>query len=473
MVRLKGQQRQAPKREVLTSPYVGILAQDQSPRDETSAAGDAINAGRRKGQYALGGPHTLMVGGTGQGKGRRDLMQNIVMWGRNPVLCMSTSGDLVEGTIRKRASRGPAYLLDLSGEVQESELRGTSVQRVVSDPCALITSDDDAKMMADTLIFAEGTSGGSGSSSGDDIWKKNAARPLAALLRSGGWLPNPDTGEQIWGGGIAWVLQALDDPSIAGEDEQVDVMRPSWDAAYVRVNELLGSRHAGPLRATQRMSERQRDSVVINVRSALDPWTLSTVAGDSAAQPFTPSMLEEPGATLYVVSPMDGSAAGAACAVIEQSIQHWRRSIGREMPTLGLFLDEVANCAPLPKLASHVAVLRKYRVRMIAAVQTVIQLKSVWGEVGMEEMMRTFPSLLMLPNTPDREPYELASWFAGEVERTTSSTDEMGKTTHSSDRVEQITAAEMVPRRKGEGVLLISGSQRVAVRLPDISQTDI
>lgn len=468
-MRLKAKSHSAPAREALTSPYVGLLVEDQDPLDF------GINAGRKKGQYALGGPHSLVTGGTGQGKGRRCLMQSILMWGNNPVVAMSTSGDLVEGTIRKRTARGPVYLLDLCGEVQQAELRGIDVRRVVSDPCALITSDDEAMMMADLLLATgdQKSAGGSGESS---IWQNLASRPLAALLRAGGELPNVESGELVWGGGINWVLRALDHPELVdGDTEHLDLERPSWTTAYLRVSGLLGSRYAEALRAAQKMDVRQRDSIAINVASALKPWTLSTVAGDDdgTSVAFRPAMLEERGATLYVVSPMDGSAAGAACAVIEQSIQHWRRGISRNLPTLGLFLDEVANCAPLPKLPSHIAVLRKYKVRLVAAVQTVIQLERVWGEVGMKEMLRTFPSVLLLPSTPDKELLELASWFAGEDERTTSSTDEYGKTTRSSDRTERVTSAELIPRRKGTARLIIGGGPGVLVEIPDLSETDL
>ena len=394
------------------------------------------------------------------------MMQSIVMWGQQPVVCMSAKGDLVEGTIRKRGARGPVYLLDLSDEVRESELRGVKVQRVISDPCTLVTNDDEAKMMADLLLFAA-DDGKPGNSDGD-IWKKNAARPLAAFLRAGGMIPNVETKELIDGGGINWVLDALDDL-----DGEADVESPNWNNAILRTKSMLKSRHAGVLRAVKNMDARQRDSVTINIRQALDPWTLSTVAGGEDTVPFRMGMLEEPGATLYIVSPSDGSAAGAATAVINQCIQYWRRNIDRNLPTLGLFLDEVAQSARIPKLPEFIAVLRGYNIRLIAAVQTVIQLKRRWGDDGMEEMLRTFPSVLIMPSTPDREVFELASWFAGEEERTTTSVDESGRTTRSKDRMEVITASELVPRKKGTARLLIGGAPGPLVSIPDVSETNI
>lgn len=453
------QTQQAPV-ERLTSLYVGRLREDQDPNDL------GPNAGRCKGQYALGGPHTLLVGGTGTGKGRKVLMQNIVMWGRRPVVAMSCSGDLVEGTIRRRAARGPVYLLDLNDEVLDSELQGIDVQRVVCDPCALITTDDEAKKMADLLLATTESSGE------DSMWAKNATRQLAGFLRAGGELTNTETGEVFPGGGIAWVLDALDRPELE-EGEEVDVMEPSWDAVITRNRDVLETRYGQIIRTTKMMDPRQRDSVVMNIRAALDPWTLSTVTGDGTGVPFHPSMLDQPGATLYIVAPMDGSAAGAAAAVIEQAIAHWRKNVARKMPVLGLFLDEVAACARLKSLPAHVATLRKYNIRLLAALQSVVQMKDVWGDNGMEVLMRIFPSMLILPSTPDREPYELASWFAGEMERSTSSVDEYGRANRSSDRMEQVTARELTPREQGTARLLIAGGPGVLVDIPDISKTNL
>src|SRR5699024_10781392 len=190
----------------LEMPYVGVLREDQDPLS------DDINAGRRAGELALGGWHTLLCGLTGKGKGRAVIMPGILMWGDQPVIAMSTKGDLVEGTIRKRSRRGPVYLLDLSKEVKESELRGVEVTRVMSDPCTLVNSDDEAMAMSDLLQATAKVGSASGGDAGnsDPTWENLAARPLAALIRAGGALPHPKSGELIDGGGIRWVLDALD-----------------------------------------------------------------------------------------------------------------------------------------------------------------------------------------------------------------------------------------------------------------------
>lgn len=462
-----------PRPRPIDMPYAGLLREDQDSLDY------GINAGRRKGQNALSGWHMLLCGLTGSGKGRSILCPNIVMWGQQPVVAMSTKGDLVEETIRKRAQRGPVYLLDLSHEVRESELQGVDVTRVISDPCALVNSDDEAMMMSDLLQATAkvgSASGGSGNS--DPTWENMAARPLAAFLRAGGVLPHPDTGEPVDGGGIQWVLDAIDNPPVKLDEgkerppEERDLVTPNWSNAYRRANSLLRSRHAQSLKALMQMAEKQRDSVAINLRNALKAWSLESVAGDQDAVVFQPSMLEQPGATLYVVSPMDGSAASAACAVIEQLIQHWRRNVARDLPTLGLFLDELAQCAPLPHLPEHISVLRGYNVRLIAAVQSTKQLKRRYPDAW-EEMLVTFPCVLILPGTPEQELLETASWFAGSDERVTSSTDGSGRATRSTDRIERVTSSELLPRQRGTARVLIGGQPGVLVDVPDIAATDL
>ncbi len=117
-------------------PYAGLLIADQDPLD------DGLNAGRRAGDLALSGWHMLLCGLTGSGKGRRVITPpGIIMFGQNPVIAMSTKGDLADDTIRKRAQRGPVYTLDLSNEIRESELHGVDVTAVRSDPCALVSTE--------------------------------------------------------------------------------------------------------------------------------------------------------------------------------------------------------------------------------------------------------------------------------------------------------------------------------------------
>ncbi len=169
---------------------------------------------------------------------------------------------------------------------------------------------------------------------------------------------------------------------------------------------------------------------------------------------------------------MNDDESVATSTVIEQLIQFWRRNIAQDLPTLGIFLDELANSAPLPNLPAHVAVLRKYGVRLIVAVQNVDQFKRSNPD-SWEELRKAFPAVLILPNTAEKEMLEIASWMAGEDERLTVSTDHTGHNTSSSERIERVTSAELLPRKPGTGRLLIGNHPGVLVELPDVSATDL
>lgn len=477
--------RDAPREELLDTPYAGLLLEDVPP-DRTGAD---PNAGRKKGERAVSAPHLLVSARTGGGKSRSALGPAVVSWGPRPVVAMSSKGDIAELTIRQRACYGPIYLMDLSGEVRDSEIGGVPVTRVASDPCALITTDDQALDMA-TLLLDVGAQAGAGEStgsgsSGDPFWASLAMRPLAAFLRAGGWYPDPQTGEMTWGGGIRWVLRALDvldahapsakdadgDGDADEDDDWLDLITPSWDTVVARCA-VQGSRHGDSVTAAKAMDARQRDSIGINARVALTPWVMDAVTGDEDAAIFTPAMLESKGATLYIVAPVSGSAAAAATAVISQTVDHWRKGVGR-LDVLEMVLDELPNSAPLPALARYVGEARGLGVRIVAAVQATAQFGPRWGESGLKILRDIFPAVLVYPNAAEKDLLEAAAWSAGLVERSTSSTDASGRSTRSHERSEAIQAAELLPTRPGTARLLVQGGPGILVEVPDISRTDL
>lgn len=451
-------------------PYAGLLAVDQ-PTDP-----DSLNAnqGRKRGQIAISAPHTLVCAKTGGGKTRGVLGHNIIMWGPRPVIALSSKGDLAELTIEKRARRGPVYLMDLSQEVRPDELKGVDVTHVVCDPCELVFDDDSAMQVA-SLLHQVGSlgAGGTGEASDESAqWKSLATRPLAAFLRAGGWLVDPVTEEPFWGGGILWVLDAIDQMNKEPDAEEDDFESPNWDVAILRAETMLESRHARTLTAAKEMDPKQRDSIAINLRMALTAWSLEAVTGDGNGTRFHPAMLEEPGATLFVVGPQKHPAAAAATLVLSQAVVHWRKRVG-QLPDLMFVLDELANGAPWPNLATVITEARSIGCRVVAACQSTKQFKTNWGVVGAEDLMEAWPSVLILPGAAEKELLEQAAWWAGEAERSTSSTDSLGRASLSHDRAETITASDLLPRRKGQGRLLINGQPGVLVDLPDISQTTL
>ncbi|WP_299487233.1 type IV secretory system conjugative DNA transfer family protein [uncultured Gordonia sp.] len=448
-------------------PYAGLI--DVAPGAIITSE---ANAGLSAGDVARTAPHLLVTGQTGGGKTRSVLGPNIIRWGSRPVVAMSSKGDMAELTIRKRAQHGPVYLMDLSGEVRESELRGIDVTRVRCDPCAMITTDDEALDLADLLM--ETSDGGEGG--GDSqFWKNLARRRLAAFLRAGGTYPNAD-GEPTWGGGVAWALAACEDVGDVEDkgpdpDAPVDLVTPNWDVAARRCA-MLSSSHTQSLLAAKKMDARQRDSIGINCQSALAPWALQSLAENSAPA-FLPEMLEARGATLFLVSPMGGAAAPAASLVLVSIVNHWRKRVGK-LRTILFVLDEFTNGSKIPakRALGWIGEGRSLGVRLCMAVQGTSQIALLWGEAATKVLREICPAILVLPGPLEKDLMDGAAWAALPEERVTASRDASGRVSQGREKLER-SAAELIPRRKGEGRLLLSGLEGVKVSLPDIAATDL
>ncbi|MFT3661754.1 MAG: type IV secretory system conjugative DNA transfer family protein [Gordonia sp. (in: high G+C Gram-positive bacteria)] len=438
---------------VMDAPYAGLV--DGRPVDH-------------------GQPHVLVSGRTGSGKSRTVLAPNIVMWGRRPVVCVSSKGDLAELTAPKRSTRGPCYLMDLSGEVRDDELGGAPVTRVASDPTALITDDDSALELA-ALLLEVGSLGGGDKGGGDSFWQALAMRPLAAILQAAAGYLDPDTGDPVPGGGVRWALAACENPGGAGDDDEetdvVDLTTASWDVAILRCASI-DSHHGDSLLAAKMLDPKQRDSIGINARVALGAWALRAVAGRGELAPFRPEMLEAPGATLYIVSPLAGAAAPAASAALTSMVNHWRKRVGRLSPLL-MVIDELPNTSPLPRLAAWIGEARGLGIRIVAAVQASSQFEPRWGSAGLKVLRDIFPAALILPGAPERELLEQAAWSVPAAERVTGSLGADGRASQSRDKVTAIEAAELLPREKGEGRLLLGGTPGHLVKLVDIAKTDL
>lgn len=405
-------------------------------------------------------PHTLVSGPTGRGKTTRILAPGALLW-RGPRVLVSSKTDFLKWAVTKGvAARGPVFVMDLSGEVDEAaDWMPEGVTRVVSDPTALISGDDDALAMASTLMqvgdVGASDGGSGGGSSKDSFWQTLAAQPLAALLLSG----------KASGEGISWTVRA------AAQTEKPESRddAPCWANAYGLIEST--SRHAADLLAVGQMEAKLRDSMTATMKSGLAPWLLSSVAGDGGGTPFAPAMLEGPGEpTLAIVAPADGVAAGAAVGAIETVIRHWRRGVDRGLPRLLLSIDEAVNTAPLPKLPTYITEARGLGVACVIAVQSTKQMELRWGETGAAVLREVFPSFLILDGAPEFDALEMASKWSGEHDVWRESIDASQGRSLSAEKAPRRTVAELLPDGVEEGRLLLYGKEGKKVQLPGIWQ---
>src|SRR5699024_8564497 len=211
------------------------------------------------------------------------------------------------------------------------------------------------------------------------------------------------------------------------DDGELDVHTPSWDVAAIRA-ELMGSEHAHKIAATKQLDARQLDSVRINLEVALSSWEKRAVrrGGGENGQAFTPSLLEDPKATLYVVSPLSGAAAGAAVAAIESTVEHWTLyAIKDKLPALHLVIDEFTQTAPIPgeRLMSHVALMRSYGCHIMLVTQHSDMMKAKYGEATAKAIISIFPAMLVGIGAIEEEILKRAAWTEPPTERKVESFD--------------------------------------------------
>ncbi|WP_193636150.1 type IV secretory system conjugative DNA transfer family protein [Brachybacterium subflavum] len=454
----------------------GRRGQSTIPEEPRPYVGFAMDATGQTSGLAEGGVHTLVLAGSGVGKSRRVLVPSICLW-EESVVAVSAKSDLAEMSARIRASRGgPMYVMDLTGQADWAQLP-EDVIRLSSDPCALLTWDEDGSNDDSALGLAEllttlgslGMGGGGGGGGDSAFWMQLAVGTLACLVQAGGYYPDPETGETVWGGGIEWVMQAALD---TGEDEdeeeaKTDYVTPSWATAARRA-ELLGSEHVREIVRSTVLDPRQRDSIGINLRVALSNWKKRTVRGKAGDVPFSPDLLEQPGSTLYLVSPGDGGGASAAASVIESLVRHWtQHSITKGLPKIQMVIDECPQICPLPRLDQYIGVMRSYGMHFLVAAQHSSQFEKRFGEKDAKVLLNIFPSILVGVGAIEKDLIDQAAWTVPPTERKVSSIGSGGQENFSADKTTSMTGAELLPRSMGEARLIVRGLPGTLVKLVD------
>ena len=402
-------------------------------------------------------PHLLVSGVSGSGKTRRVLAPAILMW-NGPVVAVSSKPDLIQECLQMRLDRGGkgcTYVLDLSGEVPDDQLP-EGVTRVVVDPTALVAGDDDALDLA-TILLQSGSAGAGGASGGGsggdgtaEFFETLSTAPLAAILRAAG----PDS--------MTWARSAVS--RLQGESAEDE--SPSWVTAIERlkgVSPILSEE----LLSASVQDEKQVSNVMITMKAAVAPWLRSTVRGDGTTPPLTPKMLEVKGATLFIVAPATGVAAGAAVGAAAAITKRWRanQTERTKLPRLLLVVDELCNTMPWQELPTVVTESRAMGINLLCAVQATSQFELRYGSAGVTALRDTWPAVLCLVGAPEKEILEKAAWWYGQTEQQKTTVDHLGKQSQTSERVEAFQGSDFLPKTRNEGRLLRG-------RRPNLAEAD-
>ncbi len=401
-------------------------------------------------------PHVGGFAPPGTGKTRRWLAQSAVLW-PGPAFVSSSKDDLMQMVASRRA--GPIALLDLRPIT--APFYPTDLVAYRFDPSALITSLDDAKATAQSLLSTSVVAlSGSAFRSGTDPgpWDQLAFAPLTCLL----FAASP----AATGLGMDWTLEAsenLDVPPLNGRYQTT--FDPGWAAAAAWTGDRL---FEARVRAVLGMDAKQRDSVKMTVTKVLTAWLL-TAQRDRGLPVLELSLFDDCDATLYLLSPADGTVAAQAIVLVDLLIDRQRSKVAQweEFSRIGLFLDEITN-TPIPRLPQYLAESRGLGCAICFAAQAGSQLDAIYGPLQGKAIRDVTPAALIMYGSHECDVMESAAFWSGKATRSHQSyghnSDDKNTSRHFGNALEP---AELLPRNTGEARLIPRGTPGEMVELID------
>jgi type IV secretion system protein VirD4 len=265
---------------------------------------------------------------------------------------------------------------------------------------------------------------------------------------------------------MEWTLAASENvmPPGLGSGGQTGA-EPSWAAAAAWTDDPL---FEARVHAVLDMEAKQRDSVKMTVTKVLTAW-LRTSHRDRRLPALDLSIFDEPSATVYLLSPADGTVAAQAITVLDALINRQRRKVAEweDHHRVGMFLDEITN-TPLPRLPQYLAESRGLGVAICYAAQAGSQLDAIYGPLQGRAIRDVTPASLIMYGSHERELMESAAFWAGKTTRSSQSYNH-----NSDDTATQRTFGnalepeELLPRNTGEARLVPRGTPGQMVQLLD------
>lgn len=345
---------------------------------------DGIYLGRTSSGDAMSGHErsTLVLGPSRSGKTSSLIIPNLLIT-RMASVVTSTKDDVVT-TMSRVEREGTTLLFDPSGTVTTPP----GVHRIGYSPIRQAQTWDGAVLATRTLgdISQRGRL-----DRGDDHWTERAGALVAPLLH------------------FAW----LREESLGQLASRIDARRA--DDALHGLNERLGESHPAVslLRGILATDERER-SGIWSTASGLFSGMRTEAAREAARQPAldVTRFLAGPH-QLHIVAPSRHQAVTTPLVVgLIEEIVHATYDGHRRGARLLLALDELANVAPLPRLASIVSEGGGQGVLTLASLQDLSQARARWG-TSADGFLSLFPTTVVLPGIADRPTLELLRHLAG------------------------------------------------------------
>jgi type IV secretion system protein VirD4 len=337
------------------------------------ANGDAMSGHERS---------ALVLGPTRSGKTTSIIVPNLLMT-TDACVVTSTKNDVV--TLMSRARHdGATLLFDPSGTV----VTPPGVHRVGYSPLRQSLTWDGAVLASRSLLDVARRGRVDQS---DDHWSERASALVAPLMHA----------------------SALRNESLGQLVSRVDERR--CDDLLHELDERHGDQHPSVtlLRGVLATEERERSSIW-STTAGLFAGVRTEAARASARE--APLDVEEFLAgphQLHVVAPSRHQAVSVPLVVgLVEELVHATYDRHHQGARLLLALDELANVAPLPRLASIVSEGGGQGVLTLACLQDLSQARSRWGPSA-DGFLSLFPTTLVLPGIADRSTLDMLRHLAG------------------------------------------------------------
>lgn len=283
-----------------------------------------------------------------------------------------------------------------------------------------------------------------------DFWSKAGSNILSQLFLAAALDDRP----------ITDVMQWLAFPA---DRTPLDILR---DHRFTAVASQLKGTVEGPPETRDGIYETARQYASALLNSEIAAW----VTSQKDIPEFRPTEFVASNDTLFLLSKDGGGGASAliaACAdsVMRAATAQAERAGGRLDPPMLAILDEAANVckiSDLPDLYSH---LGSRGIIPITILQSYRQGQKVWGDAGMDAMWSAATVKVIGSGIDDPEFADKLSRMIGDhdVETTSTSISDSGKSTSVSTRQERILPADAIRALPKGSALCLATGMRVAM----------
>jgi type IV secretion system protein VirD4 len=337
------------------------------------ARGDACSGDERS---------TLVLGPTRSGKTTSIIVPNLLMT-RDSSVVTSTKNDVVSVMAHARRD-GATLLFDPSGTVETPH----GVHRIGYSPLRQSSTWDGAVLAARSLLDVARRGRGERS---DDHWSERAGALVAPLMHA----------------------CALRDETLGQLASRVDERR--CDDLVHELTERHGEHHPSVslLHGVMATEERERSSIWSTTAGLFAGVRTEAARASARESPLDVEEFLRGPHQLHIVSPSRHQAVSIPLVVgLIEEVVHATYDRHHEGATLLLALDELANVAPLPRLAGIVSEGGGQGVLTLACLQDLSQARARWG-TSAEGFLSLFPTTLVLPGIADRSTLETLRQLAG------------------------------------------------------------